>query len=192
MYLRYHLKSAEAVLKLKLMFVSPLAWLVSGLLAHSISSVTEYQAGIDLVYLPAGIRLGIVLVFGLWGAVGIVIANPILFYLEFGQRDFFELGTNSLICGLVPYGAVHAVKRMLSIDERLDALLPPHLPVLALAVSVTTPLALNINFTAFHNKPGSGIWGNTSAMMLRDFRGCLAVLILMSVGIAVYRRLRPT
>lgn len=182
-------KSADPVLNLTLMFVSALLWLTFGLLTQAIAPLTEYEQGIDLVYLPAGVRLGIVLVFGFWGAVGIVIANPFLFYLEFGEHNVLELAINSLICGFVPYFTVEVVKRMLNVDGRLEKFKPQHLPVFALAVSAVTPLAFNINFIVFHYKPEAQIMGNFSAMMLGDFFGCLVVLIIMRASVFLYRRI---
>ena len=58
--------------------------------------------GIDLIYLPAGVRLLIVLAFGVWGAIGIALSNPLLFITAFGQQSMSELVVNSLIAGFVP------------------------------------------------------------------------------------------
>lgn len=182
-------KNADSIINVTLMFVSGLVWLLFGLITQASEPLIEYAQGIHLLYLPAGIRLGIVLVFGFWGAVGIAIANPFLFYLEFGQHDIFEVAINSIICGFIPYFTVEVVKRLLGISSSLEQFSPSHLPVLALAVSIVTPLAFNINFAAFNYKPEAQMLGNLTAMMLGDFFGCIAVLIIMRAGIFLYRRI---
>lgn len=157
-------ENADTILNVTLMFVSGLVWLLFGLITQASAPLIEYAPGIDLVYLPAGIRLGIVLVFGFWGAVGIAVANPLLFYMEFGQQNIPEVAINSLICGFVPYLTVEVVKRLLGISSRLEKFSPLHLPAFALAVSLVTPLALNINFTAFNYKPDAQMLENLTAM----------------------------
>lgn len=151
----------------------------------------SYAKGISLIYFPAGIRLAIVLLFGVWGAIGIALSNPLLFLTEFGQQSAWAIILNSLISGFVPLLVARVVQRLLGIDGELVHLRPAHLPLLALAVSVVTPLAFNLQFLFLGEEHIAALWKNMTAMMLGDFLGCLVVLVLVRVAIAALRMLRP-
>ncbi len=178
-------------LGMMLVLLSASAWLVFGGITQSLSPVLQYAPGIDLVYLPAGVRLGIILLFGGWGAIGIATASPLLFQGEFGDRSHFEVAVNSLICGLAPLLTVKAAMHMLGVGRNLEHLRAMHLTLLALAVSVVTPLAFNISFMAFDYKPAEDFGANLTAMMLGDFVGCLVVLIAIRGAIFFYRKVSP-
>lgn len=180
-------KVEETLVAVILVAVSALLWLALGRLNGLLSPLTEFSPGIDLVYLPAGFRLGIVVAFRLWGAIGIALANPLVFTAEFGEHALPEIVINSLICGFVPLMSVIGASRLLGIDSHLGNLLPIHLPSLAFAVSVATPLALNVSFAFFNYKSGQDIWANLSAMIMGDFLGCLVVLVVMRTAIYAWR-----
>lgn len=58
--------------------------------------------GISLIYVPAGIRLLLVLLFGVWGALGVFLADPVLFLNEFGRGAPLEIIVNSASRGSGP------------------------------------------------------------------------------------------
>ena len=180
-------KLEEMLVAGMLVAVSAVLWLALGRLNGLLSPLTEFSPGIDLVYLPAGFRLGIVVAFRFWGAVGIALANPFVFTAELGEHALPEIVINSLICGFVPLLSAMGASRLLGIEPQLGNLLPIDLPILAFAVSVATPLALNVSFAVFDYKPAQDIWANLSAMILGDFLGCLAVLVVMRTVIYVWR-----
>jgi hypothetical protein len=84
-------------------FVSGIVWLGVSLLNSILMSSTAVTPGIALVYLPAGFRLLIILLFGFWGALGIFLTNPILFVEYFGTASITEMVINSGIAAFVPY-----------------------------------------------------------------------------------------
>jgi len=174
-----------------LVLLSASAWLVFGGITQTLSPVVEYAPGIDLVYIPAGVRLGIILLFGGWGAIGIAIASPLLFEAEFGDRGLFEVAINSLICGFAPLLTVKVATHLLALGRNLEHLRAMHLTLLALVVSIATPMALNISFLAFDYKPAHDFGANLAAMMLGDFVGCLVALIVMRGAIFLYRKVTP-
>lgn len=170
---------ASAALWIGLWFLN--AWMFAGL---------NYAPGIDLVYFPAGVRLVIVLVFGVWGAIGIALSNPLLFIFEFGRQPVGEMIVNSLIAGFVPLLTARACQWALGIGWSLEKLKPAHLPMLALAVSIATPLAFNLMFVISGLKPLAELPQNTAAMVLGDFLGCLIGLVVAKLGLLALRRLR--
>lgn len=80
--------AVKSSLRLNFLFVfsAALVWYMSGAASQAVSSAVKYAPGADLVYIPAGVRLLLVLVLRLWGAIGITIANPFLFVSELDTR----------------------------------------------------------------------------------------------------------
>ena len=150
-------------------------------------SSTAVTTGIELVYLPAGIRLLIILLFGFWGALGIFLTNPIMFIKNFGTGSITEMVINASIAAFVPYLVVRACSRYFGVSSSLLELKPIHLPVLALAVSLTTPLAFNILFLLAGREPPELFLTNFSAMAFGDFVGCLLVIGFVRLLIVAYR-----
>lgn len=168
-------------------FVSGIVYLGVSLLNSVLLSSTAVATGIELVYLPAGIRLLIILLFGFWGALGIFLTNPIMFIKYFGTGSITEMVINAGIAAFVPYLVVRACSRYFGVSSSLLELKPIHLPVLALAVSLTTPLAFNIQFLIAGRKPPELFFTNFSAMAFGDFVGCLLVVGFVRLLIAAYR-----
>lgn len=181
----------SAWINLLLVIVSATLWAGFWFLSSWVFATFNYAAGISLIYFPAGVRLLIVLVFGVWGAIGIALSNPLLFLHEFGQQSLVELVVNSLIAGFVPLLAARACQKALGIGVSLENLRPAHLPVLALAVSVATPLALNLMFLAYGLKQWADLPRNLSAMVLGDFLGCMIALIIAKIALLLFRRRSP-
>ena len=98
---------------------------------------------------------------------------------------------NSLIAGFVPLIAARGAQRLLGIDSNLASLRPVHLPLLALAVSVATPLAFNAQFLILGAASVEQLWRNVPAMMLGDFLGCMVALVIVRFTIWAYRLLAP-
>ena len=168
-------------------FVSGIVWLGVSLLNSVLMSSTAVTTGIALVYLPAGFRLLMILLFGFWGALGIFLTNPILFVEYFGTASITETVINSGIAAFVPYLVVRACSRYFGVSSSLLELKPIHLPVLALAVSLTTPLAFNILFLLAGREPSELLLTNFTAMAFGDFVGCLLVIGCARLLIVAYR-----
>ena len=168
-------------------FVSGIVWLCVSLLNSILMSSTTVATGIELVYLPAGFRLLIILLFGFWGALGIFLTNPILFIEYFGSASIVELVINASIASFVPYIVVRTCSRFLGINSSLLGLRPIHLPVLALAVSLTTPAFLNFEFLLAGREPSDLFVKYFTAKVFGDFVGCLLVIGFVRLLIVAYR-----
>lgn len=170
-----------------LVVTSGLIWCAVWLANMYLLSATKVAPGIDLVFLPAGFRLLIVIVFGFWGALGIVLADPLMFMIEFGDGSVGSMLVNALISGFAPYVTVRAFSRLAGIGGSLMQLKPMHLPLLALAVSVVTPLLFNLHFMLSGLTAPEAFLHNFTAMMTGDFLGCLLVSVLARLGLAAGR-----
>ena len=165
-------------LDLLLMVVSGLLWAGCWLLNKTLLSDTLVATGINLLYLPAGVRLLLVLLFGPWGALGIFLVDPIMFFIEFGTGSPAEVIGASFISDFTPYLAVLGFCRAAGISPRLSGLRPFHLPLLALLVSLVTPFLFNLHFIFYERHAGDDLARNFAAMATGDFLGCFAVLAL--------------
>lgn len=181
---------SEIRINVTLVIASAALWAAFWFLNSWLFAALEYTAGIAFIYFPAGVRLVLVLVFGVWGAIGIALSTPLLFMQAFGQQSVEEVVVNSLISGFVPLLAARACQWALGIGWSLEKLRPAHLPLLSLAVSIATPLALNLMFVAYGLKPIADLPQNTAAMVLGDFLGCMIGLVVAKLGLLAYRRLR--
>lgn len=184
-------KKDSLLLDAALVVTSGALWSAIWIANQYLMSGTHVAPGIDLVFLPAGFRLLIVIVFGVWGALGIFLADPLMFMLEFEQGSLREVLINALISGFAPYFTVMAFCRLAGIRGSLTQLKPIHLPLLALAVSFVTPLLLNLHFLAEGRTQPQAFLHNFTAMMTGDFLGCLIVSILARVVLALGRAAFP-
>ena len=183
-------KPPFSLLSASLIATSGILWFGFSTFNKDVLSVTNFSTGVELVYLPAGIRLILVLIFGIWGAIGITFANLFPVTINIGHQSPEAIVINSAIAGFVPFLTVRAVQRLLGVDHDLSSLRPIHLPLLALAVSVVTPVAFNIQFVDLGVTQVSDLSENLSAMMLGDFLGCLVALAVLRAILAVIKPLR--
>ena len=87
----------------------------------------------------------------------------------------------------MPYLVVGAFSKSFGISTSLLQLKPIHLPVLALAASLATPLAFNFQFLLAGRKPPELFLTNFTAMAFGDFVGCLLVIGCARLLIAANR-----
>jgi len=164
-----------------------LIWYASGVVFQSFSAAVKYAPGADLVYIPAGVRLLLVLVLRLWGAIGITIANPPLFVSELGRDDVYEIVLNSLISGFVPLFTLYFAEMTMKVGPNLSKLRHFQLSYISLLFAVTTPSAILLNTFAFGHLDTQFFLPTLTAMILGDFVGCLVVIVVAFGSIKLYR-----
>ncbi|WP_421693785.1 hypothetical protein [Aestuariivirga sp.] len=175
-----------------LVAVSGVSWVAFWFLNAWLFAATHFAPGISLIYVPAGIRLIILLLFGVWGAIGIALTDPILFWTEFDQQPVLEVAVNAVISGFVPLAGIRILQRASGMDTDLKRLKPLHLPALALTVSILAPLALTAQFFVCGLRPASDLLSGFFAMTLGDFLGCLLALLLAKIAIFYFRAWIPS
>lgn len=180
-------KLRVTALDLLLVAVSGALWAGCWFLNKVLLADTLVTTGINLVYLPAGVRLLLVLLFGPWGALGIFLVDPLLFFHEHGSGSLAEVIGTSFISAFSPYLAVLGFCWVTGISPRLGGLKPLHLPMLALLVSVVTPLLFNLHFLFYDRHADDDFARNIAAMVTGDFLGCFAVLALARLMLAARR-----
>lgn len=177
-------------LDLTLVAVSGVLWAGCWYFNKVFLADTLVTTGINYLFLPAGVRLLLVMLFGLRGALGIFLIDPFLFLQEYGPGSPAEVIGTSFIAAFAPYLAVLGFYRAANISPGLSGLKPLHLPMLALLVSLVTPLLFNLHFLLYHRHAEDDFARNFAAMATGDFLGCFAVLAAARVMLAMGRTFR--
>ena len=178
------------VFKAAVILISAVVWLACWQVAQSVLHFTVMRNDITLIYVPAGVRLVILLVSGIWGAIGIALAFPFALLQEFPGISWQETLTYSAIAGFIPYATILGVCRVARISHDLSTLRSIHLPLLAGAVSVTGGLAYTAALAGFGRFDAARFLPDATAMAAGDFLGCFAVIGLVRVVIALRRKSR--
>ncbi len=142
--------------------------------------------GVNWIYLPAGLRLFLVLIFGLPGALGIVAASTIItFYRNFGIDPLTIIGIG-LISGLAPYLARYLVIRNLKIATDLGNL---NIQTIFVCILIFATLSATLHQVWFEFRGfESGSLKNTLIMLIGDVLGSLLLISLVKVGIDFYKK----
>ena len=133
----------------------------------------EFAAGINWIYLPAGVRLLATLLFAEAGAVGLLLVswpvNFLLFFPDDPQRAF----VGGIIAAVAPYGVYLVARRAYGLQASLANLTPGRLLVLAVAYAVAGPLLHHLYF-AWRGQPD--LVTGFIAMATGDLAGTLIVM----------------
>lgn len=178
------------VFKAVVIFLSAVVWLACWQVAQSLLDFTVLRNGITMVYVPAGVRLVILLISGVWGAIGIAIAFPLALFQVFPDVSWTEATAYSAIAGFIPYATIRGVCRMARISGDLRTLRSIHLPLLAIAVSLAGALAYTAALVGFGRFDASRFLPDVTAMTAGDFLGCFAVIVLVRVALTRRRKSR--
>lgn len=138
---------------------------------------TEVADGVHWIYLPSGLRLMFVLIFGGAGAVGVGLASMYLNSLFHFDGALISAVGAGAISGLAPYWARYVCHRKLNMDYKLKFLSVPKL----FYISVVFAL-----LSAFLHQLFYGFAGHTAdwavsmgAMFVGDLMGTLTMLYLV-------------
>jgi hypothetical protein len=133
----------------------------------------EFAAGINWIYLPAGVRLLATLLFAEAGAVGLLLVswavNFLLFFPDDPQRAFI----GGIISAAAPYGVYLIARRVDGLQSSLANLTPRRLLVLAVAYATVNPLLHHLYF-AWRGQPD--LITGFIAMATGDLVGTLIVM----------------
>lgn len=144
------------------------------------------DAGVDNPYLPAGIRLIAVSVFGMAGAIGLILGGLPAAYASFPGGGALTWLLLALINGLCPLLALSLIRRAFGIGDRLLELSFHALLVLVALQSTLSPLLYQGLFMATGIATASAY--NLVAMIVGDFVGSMLLLSVVAFGWDLLRR----
>ena len=172
-----------------LTFFNPLIILISSLLYGLSFSINTYfldyfshSLGISWIFLPAGLRLLLTLMFASSGAIGIAISSiliSIFFYF-----DDLVLGIGAgIISGLAPLLARYLAFKGMDLRTNLDALNGPKLINCILIYSLISPLLHQALFTALNSD--NLFLANLGVMVIGDLIG--TIIIVYAAKLIIFR-----
>lgn len=172
-------------------FVSLLVWFTILFTWETGQRLEGGDSSLFAVNIPAGVRMFIVLVSGIWGAIGVVLGQLETYFLEPKTLPFAELLSSSLISGLAPLAGLKSGYMMLGIKPDLRNLKPLHLPVLALSASATMALASSFASLVFERLHPDQLLPDILARTASDFAGTLVVVAVILFAVKLFRWTRP-
>ena len=136
-----------------------------------ISPWVNYTQGIDLFFLPAGIKLVAFMIAGIWGLIGIAVFGLITAF-EVWQSDTLtvHLG-NILIWAGVPYVTYRFLAKLLDIDLELKKLKYGHVVVVTLVTTLASSVGSSLYQYLINNRSFDMLTSASFAMAIGDFIG---------------------
>lgn len=156
---------------------SGVAWVASFLAHNHFLAFLNHAPGIDLLFIPSGIRMLALLIGGGWAAVGISLGSLFLTGAEFQTMHPGTILAVALCSGFCPYLALRLSLSLVGVGRDLGNLSPARLPLISLGVAAGSALLHNLLFAVLGLAAWHAFWGNTLAMMAGDFLGILLAVV---------------
>lgn len=134
----------------------------------------EFVAGINWIYLPAGIRLLCTLLFAEAGAAGLLLISWIVCFLYFFPNDPVRSFAGGILASAAPYFVYLGAQKYFGLRATLKNLTPVRLLHCAVAFSLASPLLHHLWFAMYEHK--DHLAESFVAMAIGDFGGTLVVL----------------
>lgn len=153
------------------------AWLTTNL---------AYGLGVNWIYLPAGLRLFLTLIFGLPGALGIAFASFFISYFGPFPHELITCVGVGLISGFAPYLATIFVMSNLKISPTLNNL---SLPKLAICTLIYAALSAGLHqwWFAVRGLGETGSFNHFLVMLLGDILGTVLLIGLIKAGLDYFK-----
>lgn len=161
-----------------------ISWVILFKLNIWLFSFVEQTQFINVVFMPAGVRLISVLMFEELAVIGLfigaIITSPML---SFNITASLAL---SMVSALNPYIAVHLTRRILKIDRLLNKLRAKELAIMGLFSALFNCMSHHYYFqlTGMDNS-----WSSFSLMFAGDLLGIIILLLLFSMTLKLIRKL---
>lgn len=139
-------------------------------------SAFEFAKGVSWIFLPSGLRLAFILVFGEWGALGIVLGSFAIGYEQHYSGDGINAVLAGVISGVSPLLANKFCADFLHLKTNLDGLTASSLLNIAAVFSIMSPVLHQIWYVA-HGQT-TDFLSSTAVMALGDFTGTVIVLYI--------------
>ena len=159
----------------------------NGLVTNSL----VFGLGVNWIYLPAGLRLFLTLIFGLPGALGIAIASFLIsYYGDFPHELTLCIGIG-LISGFAPYLARYFVFSNLRLESDLSNL---NFPKLIACILIYSLLSAGLHQWWFSTMTleDTGSINHFVVMFIGDVLGSLLLISLIKYCLDLLRKVRQT
>lgn len=156
------------------------SWLTSELI---------FGSGVNWIYLPAGLRLFLTLIFGLPGAMGIAFASFLISYCGELSNDLTICIGTGLISGFAPYLARILVFSNMKLESDLSDLSLPKLLICILLYALLSA-GLHQFWYATVDLDDAGSLNHFLVMFIGDVLGSLLLISLIKTCLDSLRRFR--
>ena len=154
-----------------------------------ITTELVFGLGVNWIYLPAGLRLFLTLIFGLPGAIGIAIASTLIsYYGELSSDLAICIGTG-LISGFAPYLARIFVFSNVKLESDLSNLNLQKL-LLCIVIYALMSACLHQYWYATVGLENTGSVNHFAVMAIGDVMGSILLIALIKSGLDLMRRFR--
>jgi uncharacterized membrane-anchored protein len=134
----------------------------------------SFSTNADWIYLPSGLRLVFVLIFGVWGALGIALASITTNLIHYPSGGLFTLVVAGFISGLSPLLARKICVDKFALDKTLRNLTPKKLLETAGIFAVLSATIHQLWLT-FRGRTDNFV-DSVAATAVGDFLGTILVL----------------
>ena len=154
-----------------------------------ITTELVFGLGVNWIYLPAGLRLFLTLIFGLPGAIGIAIASTLIsYYGELSSDLAICIGTG-LISGFAPYLARIFVFSNVKLESDLSNLNLQKL-LFCIVIYALMSAGLHQYWYATVGLENTGSVNHFAVMAIGDVMGSILLIALIKSGLDLLRRFR--
>jgi len=154
-----------------------------------ITETLKYDLGVSWIYLPAGLRLFLILIFGLAGAIGIAVASFAISYFGAFPADLLTCIGIGLISGFAPLFAKWVVVSNTYISNDLSNL---SMQKILLCIVVYALMSSGFHQYWFVLRDlESGSPNHFLVMFAGDIAGSILLIALIKYGIDLMRRAVP-
>ena len=153
-----------------------LAYILAYLFNEHFLSFTRFADGVNWIYLPSGLRLTLVLVFGAPAALGIAWSSMLLALWPYGWDNWPQALVTGLISGGAPWIALLLCRRVLGLQADLSGLQARTLLMMSLIFAITSAALHQAWYGWSQPAPGRAL--QFAVMALGDLAGTLLVLYL--------------
>jgi len=156
-----------------------------------LTSELVFSLGVNWIYLPAGLRLFLTLIFGLPGAIGITLASFLISYYGDFPRDLMLCIGIGLVSGFAPYLAKFFVIHNVRLSPDLSDL---NFQKLVICILIYALLSAGLHqwwFSTMALNNAGGI-NHVSVMFIGDVLGSLLLISLIKYSLDVLKKARKT
>jgi hypothetical protein len=151
-----------------------------------LTETLKYDLGVSWIYLPAGLRLFLILIFGLSGAIGIAAASFAISYFGVFPPDLLTCIGIGLISGFAPLFAKWVVVSNTYISNDLSNL---SMQKILLCIVVYALMSSGFHQYWFELRDlESGSLNHFLVMFIGDVAGSILLITLIKYGIDLMRR----
>ena len=171
--------------------MSALSYTILFYVNNSLTSELVFSLGVNWIYLPAGLRLFLTLIFGLPGAMGIALASFLISYYGDFSRDLALCIGIGLVSGFAPYLARVFVISNVPLTSDLSDL---NFQKLVICIFIYALLSAGLHqwwFSTMALENAGGL-SHFSVMFIGDVLGSLLLISLIKYGLDVLKRARKT